>query len=251
MKHALVRPISDQFDRAIVRFSADRPPHVERARAQHAAYVTSLQALGLEAHWLPSSTSPDGCFVEDQAVVVGRTALITRSGHPARRGEADEVASALAQTHRVVRMEDPATLDGGDVLRLGNTLFVGVSERTSTLGVSFLAATFRPLGFQVKEVAVKDALHLKCHATALDEQTVLLAPSMVSPSSFPGMQIVEVSAAEAYAANVVTVGKRALVAAGYPGVVDSLTSRGFQVTVLEVDEFARADGSLTCLSVLW
>ena len=251
MKHALVRPISHDFHRAIVRVPADRPPDVERARVQHAAYVRALESLRLTVHTLPLSDSPDGCFVEDQAVVVGDTALITRSGHPGRRGEANDVSRAFSSTHRVVRMEAPATLDGGDVLRLGATLYVGVSERTGAAGVASLADTFRPQGLSVVEVAVEDALHLKCFATALGGQKVLVAPSKVNPACFVGADVVEVAAEEAYAANVVAVGDHVLVAAGYPRVAAALDAKGFSLTRLHVDEMARADGSLTCLSVLW
>ncbi len=250
---ALVGGIPSSFDRATVR-TGERPfIDVTRARAQHDAYVAALRAAGVAITRIePDPALPDGVFVEDQAVVAAGTALITRSGNPSRRAEAAHVATALREHTQLRIMVPPARLDGGDVLRVGRTLFVGRSQRTDPAGVTALRGTFEPLGFEVVEVEVADSLHLKCHVSTPDPQTVLLAPGWVDPAPFEACaRVLRVPDSEAYAANVVGVGGTVLVAAGYPATSEVLGEAGFRVHELDTSEIRKADGSLTCMSVFF
>lgn len=248
---ALVRSLSPSFDRALVRSPARARPDAGAALREHAAYLEALRGAGAEVRALPElPQAPDGCFVEDILVVAGRTALITRPGAPSRRSEIEGLVQALPPFLRTVRMTAPATLDGGDVLQLGSVLFVGRSGRTNAAGIRALREAFAPEGLQVREVDVRDALHLKCHASPLGPELLLLTEGFVDPRVFEDQgEIIRVAPAEAYAANAVRIGGSALIAEGFPGVLASVQSLGLTPIPLPTQHIARADGSLTCLSV--
>jgi dimethylargininase len=197
MRHALVRGVPDSFGQALTQAPKPRPLDPARARAQHAAYVAALRRVGVAVLELaPDPELPDGCFVEDTAVLVDGTALITRPGAPERRGEGTAVAQVLTASHRLALMEAPATLDGGDVLRCGDTLWIGRSGRTNDAGIAAARAAFPAL--KVVPVDVPGALHLKCHATALDDATILLADGTLDPAAFAGREVVLIPHDEAY-----------------------------------------------------
>lgn len=247
---ALVRRVGGRFLDATVQHQPAQAIDLRCAVQQHAAYVEALRDSGLRVVELGESDAhPDGCFVEDQAVVLGERALVTRSGCPARRGEAPSVEAALAAHVEVVRMKGPATLDGGDVLRLGRHLFVGISGRTNRAGVDVLASFAST--FEVVPVPV-GGLHLKCLASPVGPDRVLVATGLLDPGIFSGIaDVLVVDDDDAYAANCLALSDRVLVAAGYPRVVDTLTDAGLTVQVVETSEIAKADGSLTCMSVLF
>lgn len=251
--HALTRGIPATFATALVQAPHAGPPiDVERARAQHAAYVAALEGLGLAVAVLPPDDAhPDACFVEDCAVIAAGRALLTRPGAPSRLGEVQAIATALAPRLPVTAMEGPATLDGGDVLRSGDRLYVGRSGRTNPAGVAALRATFEGAGLAVVEVPVAGMLHLKCAASALDAETLLVAEGAFPAGTFADRRVIAIPAAEAYAANVVVVGRTALVADGHPHTRAALEAHGYEVVALDVSEIRKADGSLTCLSILF
>lgn len=248
---AIVRGISASFRDAVVMHPAAEAIDVARARAQHAQYVDALREAGLEVVELPPlDAHPDACFVEDCALVARGTALITRPGAPSRRGEADSIAEALAATHRVAPTQAPATIDGGDCMRVGNTWFVGQSARTNAAGAARVREVFGPLGDSVIEVPVRDFLHLKCTASRIDERAVLVAEGTVDHAAFAGFDVVTVPREEAYAANAVVVHGTAIIAKGYPATRAALERRGLRIIELVLSEIAKADGSLTCMSIL-
>lgn len=248
---AIVRGISATFRDAIVQHAAAAPIDVARARSQHAQYVAALRGAGLLVTELPPlDAHPDACFVEDCALVAGDTALITRSGAPTRVGEAESIARALAATHRVARTSSPATIDGGDCLRVGKTWFIGRSTRTNAEGAERVREVFGPLGYAVVEVPVRGFLHLKCVASPIDEGTAMVAEGSVDLGLFRGVETVTVPRAEAYAANAVVVNGTAIIAAGYPSTRAALERRGLGIVELALSEIAKADGSLTCMSIL-
>jgi len=250
MRVALTRPISDAFDRALTQVPGPAPD-VSRARAEHARYVQALSELVDALIEVPAAHHlPDACFVEDTVVVASGHALLTRPGAPSRRAEVAGVRAALPAGLQLHELPDDAVLDGGDVLRIGDRIFVGRSARTDAGGVSALRQTFGPLGYEIVEVAVRDALHLKCHCASPGEGVVLLADGFADPALFRGLQVVSVPREEAYAANVVGIDGHVLVAEGHPQVNAALNALGFDPIPLPVAEIARADGSLTCLSVL-
>jgi dimethylargininase len=250
-RRAIVRRIPDSFVRA-VREHAAVPIDMERARTQHAAYVSALRGAGLDLIDLPPlDRHPDCCFVEDTAVVVGEVALATRPGHASRRGEVDSIAQLLSLfLGRLERMTEPAQLDGGDCLRVGQRLFVGRSGRSNPEGIAKLRATFEPAGVEVVEVPVAGLLHLKCACSPIDDRRVLLAEESLPAVAFPGLEVVPVPRQEAYAANCLCVNGVALVPAGHERTARLLEREGLRVVPLEMSEARKADGALTCQSIL-
>ncbi|MEQ1505828.1 MAG: N(G),N(G)-dimethylarginine dimethylaminohydrolase [Myxococcota bacterium] len=244
---AVVSAVTDAYA-AATRPDPRRPLDVARARDQHAAYLDAMQWLGHEVVALtPDPAHPDAVFVEDQAVVVGRRALICRSGHPGRRAEAPRVAEALAGLGLALTWTpDPATLDGGDVLRLGDTLLVGRSARSDDGGLAALAAAFPAL--EVVPVALPTGvLHLKCVCSSPAPGWALAAPGVALDR---WAQVIPVHPDDAWAANVVGAEGKVVVGAGFPRVSAALRGAGFAVREVELGELRAGDGSLTCLSIL-
>jgi len=243
--------VPDSFRDCLTRRPADPPLDPGRARRQQQDYRALLESGGFSTRLLPADEAhPDCCFIEDTAVLLGEAALATRPGHPSRRGEVAPVAAALAAMFSVQRMEAPATLDGGDVLRVGQRLFVGESERSNPEGRAALARFAAPHGFEVVTVPVTGVLHLKSAATALDQSTVLVFPAAVSPGAFAGLRVVAAEGDDPEAANVVLLPDgRILVAAHLPQSALAVRAAGLAPVPCEVSEFARADGGLTCLSI--
>jgi dimethylargininase len=252
---ALVRGISATFRDAVVMHPTAEAIDVDRARLQHAEYVRALESAGLVVERMPSLDShPDACFVEDCALVLGTNALVTRPGTPSRLGETDSVAARLSALlgveGRVERTHAPATIDGGDCLRVGKTWFVGRSSRTNGDGVRRVREVFGPLGLSVAEVPVEGFLHLKCVVSRIDDGAVLVAEGMVDPAAFAGIEVVTIPREEMYAANAVVVNGTAIIAKGYPHTREAFERRGLRIVELALSEIAKADGSLTCMSIL-
>ncbi len=250
LSHAVLRRVPDSFVRCVTSAPVFPPLDPERARRQHRAYRAALEAGGSETSMVAADEDhPDGSFIEDVAVVVGGRALATRPGHPSRRGEVAPVAAVLAGMMPVESIEEPGCLDGGDVLAVGDRLFVGVSSRTNRAGIEALAR-FAGGHRRVIPVEVSGVLHLKSAVTALDDRTVLVEPGRVDSASFEGLEIVFTAPGEHHAANVVRLADGGILAgAGSPGTADLVAGAGFEVTTVDVSEFGRADGGLTCLSI--
>jgi dimethylargininase len=250
---ALTREVSPAIGRCELSFAPRVEIDLGRARRQHAAYEDGLRALGCRVERLPADPGlPDSVFVEDTAVVVDEIALLTRPGAPARRGELAAVAEALARYRPVSVMEDPATLDGGDVLRVDRTVFVGRTRRTNQAGYEALAARLVPLGYDVRPpVEVRGCLHLKSAVTQATEGVLLLNPAWVDRRLFPGFELVDVHPEEPAAANVLSIAGTVVASAAFPRTSERLLARGARVVVLDASELAKAEGALTCCSLLF
>ena len=251
----LVRDVPESFAQALSAHPPEPPIDVARARQQHAAYVAALASLGLAVVRVGADEAcPDCVFVEDTAVVAGGVVVLTRPGAPSRRPEVDGVARALAARGAAARtMDAPATLDGGDCLRLAaaRTIYVGRSERTNAAGVAFLRDAVAARGWSVVEVAMPPGvLHLKSVCSPLDEHTVLVAEGTLPRGTFGDARLVEVPRVEAAAANVVAYGRAALVAADGDRTAALVAAEGFRVVRVDTSEMRKADGALTCLSVI-
>jgi len=245
---ALVRAVPATFADALCASPPAHPIDVALARAQHAAYCEALTACGAAVELLPADeSSPDCVFVEDTAVVVGRRALITRPGAPSRRGETAAVFAALEPHLELLQMHDPATLDGGDVMHVGETLYVGRSARTNADGIRQLQDAFPSQRVQVLDLP-PGVLHLKCICSPLGGDAVLLVEGTVE---LPHMDVVHVTSAEAYAANAVAIHGHVVVADGFPRTHDALAARGLVLHPVPVSEVQKADGSLTCQSIVF
>ena len=229
-----------------------QPIDVGRARAQHRAYREALAACGARVVTLPAIEElPDSVFVEDTAVVLDELAVITSPGVESRRAEVDAIEPEVARLRPVVRITPPATLEGGDVLRVGRRLYVGLSPRTNRRGLEALGRLVAPHGYEVAAVELRGCLHLKTGCSALDERTVLLNPDWVSPEDFRACELVSVPAAEPGAANVLRVGRAVCVGSAFPQTAEMLAGRGYDVRRVEVSEFAKAEAGLTCMSLIF
>jgi dimethylargininase len=248
---AIVRPPSDAFARAISSSGAAIDP--ARARAQHAAYRAALADL-VEVVALPADEElPDACFVDDCAVVLGGQALLTRPGARSRAAEPQTLAATLAGlVDDLSRMTAPATLDGGDVLRLGRTLVAGRSERTSQDGIAQLTRFAEAAGGRVEVAAVPiGILHLQTAVTALADDAVVGTAELLEQPALRGLPTkVVVPPEEAAAGNVLALGATVLLPAGCPRTAAAVAALGFEVRQLDLSEFAKADGGATCLSLL-
>jgi dimethylargininase len=249
---AVTRGVPPTLAECELTFLDREPIDLDRAVAQHAAYADLLRSLGLEVVELPADPAlPDCCFVEDVVVVLDEVALLTMPGAPSRRGEVRAVEEALARFRPLERTPLPATLEGGDVLRVGRRLFVGRSARTNEAGIARLAAVAEPLGYRVVPVTVTGCLHLKSAVTALDDERLLANPAWLHPSPFAGLGVVAVDADEPGAANVLRVGGAVVAHPGFPRTIDRLAALGYAVRTLDVSEFIKAEAALTCKSLLF
>ncbi|MAF66901.1 MAG: dimethylargininase [Planctomycetes bacterium] len=227
------------------------PINAARARAQHGAYVDWLRARGVLVEVLePLAGSPDACFVEDTAIVLDEVAIVTRPGVESRRGEVDSVAAALAPHRELIRIEAPAILEGGDVVVTEETLFVGLSGRTNHAGLKELAHSVLPFGYRVKAVEVSGCLHLKSAMTLIAPRTLLVQPAWIDLARVEGFELIPVDSEEPFAANTLRVGDSLLHPACFPRTRASLSGRGFAVTPLDIGEFQKAEGAVSCLSLL-
>jgi len=247
---AITRDVPDTFARALAKTPATID--VVAARAQHAGYRRALAEAGLTVvHLAADDATPDCCFVEDTAVVAGGVALITCPGAPSRRAEVEAVAVALAAYMPTERMQAPATLDGGDCMLVGTTLYVGRSARTNEAGVARLSDVMHPRGVRVVAVEMPlEILHLKCVCSSLGDR-VLLAEGTIDPAVFGDVAIVTAPAEDLFAANAVAVGDRVLAAADSVRTHAALRAAGYQVIPVATPEMRKADGALTCLSIVF
>jgi dimethylargininase len=248
---AITRGVSPALARCLLTFKSREPIDLERAIAQHRAYQDLLRDLGLDVNEIEADPElPDCCFIEDTAIVLDEVAVVTCPGAPSRRPETEVVAAALAPHRRLVRMTAPDHADGGDVLVVGRRIFAGLSRRTGPAGVTALAEAVRPSGYSVTPVRVHGCLHLKSAITAASDQTLLVNPDWIDLSVFRGFDLLEVAPEEADAANVLRVGRTLVAAAGFPRTADRLRARGFDVTTVDISEFQKAEGGVTCKSLL-
>lgn len=246
---ALVRRPVDLLDDGIVDHIEKVPVDVPRAVRQWEGYVAALQQAGWRTVEVPSAPEhPDSVFVEDTVVMFRNTAVIASPGHPARRGEQDGTRQVLTTLGASInRIAEGGTLDGGDVLKVGSTVYVGRGGRTNDLGIRSLRAVLTPLGAQVVAVPVTKVLHLKTAVTALPDGTVIgYEPFVDSPGIFDRFLAVP----EEHGAAVVCLSELdLLISASAPRTAALLTSLGYRVTAVEIDEFEKLEGCVTCLSV--
>jgi dimethylargininase len=246
---ALVRAPSSRLAEGIVTHIRRTPVDVALARVQHAAYASALAASGFEIQQVPvAEDCPDSVFIEDAVVVCEDLAVLARPGAQARRAEVPGVASVAGSLGlRTARIEEPGTLDGGDVLQAGHTVYVGRGGRTNGAGIRQLRALLAPLGRTVIAVPLHKVLHLKSAVTALPDGTFLLLPRLVPAGLFPAVRPVD----EEGGCHVVPLGAdRVLIAASAPRTAELLDDIGFTPVVVDIGEFEKLEGCVTCLSVL-
>jgi dimethylargininase len=247
---AIVRPPGHSFRKAISH--TGQVPDPIQARHQHAEYCQALHTAGLELHVLPADERfPDSCFMQDPALVIGGQAIIGRMAALARQGEEESVAEALEGYFPLVRILSPGTLEGGDILVLPEGVFAGLTARTNTSGLEQLRKILAPLGLPVNGVPVKKYLHLLTATTYLGRGIFLALEDFFEDPFMQGKECITVPLKHSHAANALGIGDYVILPAGHPVVAAAIRARGFEVLDVPLDEFAKADGGATCLSLVW
>jgi dimethylargininase len=255
MPRAYTRAVSPRLAECELTHLDREPISAETAAKQHGAYEQALAAARYDVVRMPDlDAHADGVFVEDTAILLGDHAVITRPGAASRRPETESTAAALAKDFEVRRL-DRGTVDGGDVLRIGRTLYVGLSRRTDRDGVTALSDAVAPLGYEVTPVELNACLHLKSAASYLGEDgdgrpRLLVNPDWVDTALFNGVEPLAIAPSEPFAANVVRLSDRLIVAAAHPRTADRLREAGFNAQAVEVSELAKAEAGLTCMSLI-
>lgn len=269
---AITRQVSPSINRCELTYHAKEPIDVAKAIAQHEAYEACLRGLGLRVVSLEAEPDlPDAVFVEDAAIVVGEVAVIPVMGAASRRSETESLARALSVYRPLKFMRAPATLDGGDVMRIGRRLFVGASSRTNAEGIAQLRAALAPFDYEVTAVDVRQCLHLKSACSYVGANSILVNRAWLDETQLLGFELIDVPASEPGAANVLLIedeidaAKESLIAgaaedavkdvvivpSASPQTISLLEARGFKVRSIDVSEFQKAEGGVTCKSIIF
>ncbi|HEY4086400.1 MAG TPA: arginine deiminase family protein [Bryobacteraceae bacterium] len=249
---AITREVSVSLAQCELTWLDREPIDIEKARAEHRAYEQCLRDLGVRVISLPALDEyPDAVFVEDPAIVLDEVAMITTMGAASRRGERESLAAAVGHYKPVIRMQDPARLEGGDVMRVGRRLYAGLSGRTDAAGVAQLGELLGPYGYQAYGVELHGCLHLKSACCALDDDTVLLNRDWVDTSLFGDYRLIDVAASEPGAANALAIGNTVVMPDAYPATAEILRREGFTVRALAMTELMKAESGVTCSSLLF
>lgn len=252
MQIAITRKVSSAMARCELTHLERSPIDLRRATEQHERYEACLRSLGCDVRSLPEEPElPDSVFLEDAAVVLDEVAIVTRPGAESRRAETESIAQALAPHRRLLRIEAPCTLDGGDVLLFGRTIYVGRTSRSNDAGIAQLAKLAGSHGYRVDPVEVKHCLHLKTAVTQVAENTLLINSRMVERAIFGDVEFVEVDPAEPHAGNALLLDETVV----YPSVHEKtrrrLEERGIRVAAVDVSEMLKAEGGVTCCSLVF
>lgn len=249
---ALTRAVSRVMEACELTHLKRRRIDIDLARKQHGAYEQALRDAGCEVRQLAEERElPDSVFVEDTAIVLDEVAVLTRPGAESRRGEIDSMAEALAPFRKLLRIEAPGTVDGGDVLRLGRVIHIGASTRSNVAGIEQLRALLKVFDYQVQAVPLHACLHLKSAVTQIAADLLLVNPEWVDVLNFPGYRTIAVHPDEPFAANTVRVGDRLLYSASFPRTAEQLRQEGIDVHSMDMSETEKAEGAMTCCSVIF
>ena len=249
---AITRAVSPAINLCEIGFIERQPIDLARATRQHLQYQACLAELGASVISLPAEPDyPDSVFVEDPAVVVDEVAVMARMGALSRRGEADSLARALAPYRPLRWLREPATLEGGDVMRIGRSLYVAVSHRTNRAGIEQLAGELSPLGYSVTPVTVRGALHLKTACCSLGDGAILANRAWLDLEPLRQYRIIDVAPGEGRAANVLSIGGSVIVPACFPRTAEILARAGYKVRSLDVSELMKAEAGVTCSSLIF
>lgn len=248
---AITRQVSPRFAECELTHLERTPIDLNLARAQHHAYVNALQELGCRVIELPAEPDlPDSVFVEDTAFILPEGAVITRPGADSRKPETESIIQALSPHIGLVQIHKPAIIDGGDVLVLDKDIYVGLSTRSNREAIDQLNELLRKYGYRAQGVQTHGCLHLKSAVTRVDEKTLLINPGWVDARHFAAFNLIEVDSSESFAANCLPIGDAILFPLAFPKTRAKLEERGYKVVTIDVSELAKAEGALTCCSLI-
>lgn len=252
MLRALTRQVSPTFVSCELTFLDRHLIDVAKAIEQHQAYEACLTEHGADVISLPADPRfPDSVFVEDPAIVLDEVAIVTRPGAESRRGETESIAQALSPFRELRHIRAPATLEGGDVVHIGKTLYVGLSRRTNREGISQLTELLKPFGYRVTSVDVTGCLHLKSGACWAGGDVILANRQWINATVFRDFKIIDVAASEPSAADVLPVGNELLVPSNFVHTCEILKAEGINVRPIDVSELQKAEAGVTCMSLLF
>jgi dimethylargininase len=251
MLTAITRAVSPAFVNCELSFIGRQPIDLAVARQQHRHYEKTLEQLGAQVISLPAEPDlPDSMFVEDPALVVDELAVILSLGTPSRRPEAASLARALAPYRQLAYITAPATMEGGDLLRIGKRIYAGLSRRTNQEGIRQLTAILLPYEYEIIPVPVTGCLHLKSAVTSLGNDTLLANRAWFQNAPFGGYTFIDVAPSEAHAANALAIGLQIIFPASFPETKNRITAAGFPVISIDISELQKAESGLTCSSLL-
>jgi len=249
---AIMREVSPSINDCELSFHPRQRIDVPKAIAQHEAYRDCLEELGAQIVSLPAEPGlPDAVFVEDAAVVLDEIAVIANMGAASRRPEVASIAEALARYRPLEFLKAPATLDGGDVMRIGRSLFVGLSRRTNRQGLEQLSDLVRPHGYDVQPVEVMGCLHLKSACSYVGNNTILVNRSWIDVEPLRGFELLDVHEEEPNGANALLINDMLVLPNSFPKTRALLEERGFRVRMVDVSELQKAEAGVTCCSLIF
>ena len=252
MLHAITRAVSRSIAACELTWLPREPIDPGLAIAQHHEYERALREMGARVISLPEEPDlPDAVFVEDPLLVFDELAIVTRPGAASRRAECDSLAAAIAPFRTVYSLGEPCTLEGGDVMRIGREIFVGLSSRTNTAGIDRLRQILAPFGYQVHPVDVRGCLHLKSACCPLDEGRILANRAWLDCAPLREYEVVDVAPEEPAAANVLCIGGTVLMPRAFAHTQEIVRSLGLSVRTVDISELMKAEAAITCSSVLF
>ena len=251
MPLAITRQVSPRFNECELTHIERTLIDIKRAREQHYGYTQALHSLSCHVVELPPEPDlPDSVFVEDAAFILPEAAVITRPGAKSRRPETKSIADALLPHRPLIFIREPATLDGGDVLVLDKQIYVGLSTRSNPAAVEQLQEQLARFGYRIYGVEMNDCLHLKSAVTRIDQSSLLINPAWVDPQHFEYFHLVEVAPGEPHAANILMIGAKGIYPDAFPETQEKLMSHGVELITVDVSELAKAEGAVTCCSLI-
>lgn len=251
MRIAITRDVSPRFNECEITHIDRTPIDLDIARAQHHAYVKALEQLGCDVMELPAEADlPDSVFVEDTAFILPEVAVITRPGADSRKPETESIIRALSPHKKLIHIHEPATMDGGDVIVLGKSIYVGLSTRSNQDAIDQLNEYLGEYGYIVTGIQTRGCLHLKSAVTRVTDNTLLINKNWVEIHHFEKYELIDIDPSESYAANCLPVGDSIIYPTSFPKTRARLEERGFKIVSVEVDELAKAEGAVTCCSLV-
>lgn len=249
---AITRGVSSNIAACELTYRCREEIDYQKAATQLEEYCSVLRKYGADVITLQGSQSyPDCCFVQDTAVVLDEVCVVASMGAPARRGEITEVEKVVSQYRVIKHILLPATLDGGDVVQVGKTLFVGLSRRTNGLGIETLGKIVDPFGYKVVPVSVRGGLHLTTACGVVDDETLILNPRWIDASAFKGFRQLHVPEEEPWSANMIRIDEVLCIEKGAPRTVELVEPYNDKIEIIDISEFRKAEGSLSCLSIIF
>lgn len=251
MTIAITREISSRFNECEITHIERTPINLDIARQQHIEYTRALSQLGCKVIELPEEPDlPDSVFVEDAAFILPEVAVITRPGADSRKSETESIARAISPYRRLIHVTSPATIDGGDVLVLGKNIYIGLSTRSSITAVNQLQSQLDEFGYTVTGIKLSDCLHLKTAVTRINDQSLLINPKWVDATIFEDYDLIEVASEEPFAANCLPIQETIIYPSSFPKTQKKLEKKGIQILNVNLEELAKAEGAVTCCSLI-